>query len=364
VLIQAPASQIILVTMKPLPSHDLELVLEHTRAWWEKARGSRIFLSGATGFFGAWLLESLDYCNRRLDLRLSATAVTRNPEAFMLRMPHLSATSSIRYLRGDVRDFVFPDGGFDYVVHGAASTSLDSALDSAKRPAELMATLVHGTEHMIELAKERHAKNFLFISSGAVYGPQPDSLTNIPEDYRGGSDWLDPNSVYAEGKRISEQMCSIFARESGVHVAIARCFAFVGPHLPLDQHFAIGNFIRDALAGKNISVKGDGSPVRSYLYAADLAIWLWTLLLGAGELPANPFALNVGSGEAIRIADLAHEVTQALNPVLKVEIAGRTKTAERQPRYVPDVRKAQVTLNLTPLVGLRDAIRRTADWYR
>jgi nucleoside-diphosphate-sugar epimerase len=346
--------------MRPLPAQDLEHILDGTRTLWDTLRGSRIFLSGATGFFGAWLLESLAYCNHQLKLELSATVVSRDPDAFLHRMPHIAAFPSIRWVRGDIRDFPFPDGEFDSVIHGATSTSLDAA----SRPAELMATLIHGSERMLQFAREHGVKRILYVSSGAVYGRQPDTLRRTPENYCGGPDWLDPNSVYGEGKRISEQMFSIFARETGVRVAMARCFTLLGPHLPLDQHFAIGNFIRDALAGRNISVKGDGSPIRSYIYAADLTLWLWTLLLRAGDLPANPFALNVGSSEEISIADLAMAVTRALNPALQVEVASKTKVTERQPRYVPDVEKAKDVLGLVPLIGLEDAIRRTADWSR
>jgi len=346
--------------MNPLPSRDLEHILDHTRPLWERLRGSHLFLSGATGFFGAWLLESLVHCDRQLQLGLSATVVSRNPEAFLEKMPHLAGHSSISFIKGDIRNFAFPEGEFDSVIHGAASTSLDAA----SRPAELMSTLIHGTERMIRLAKERGTKRLLYISSGAVYGRQPDSLKHIPEDYRGGPDWIDPNSVYGEGKRVSEQMCSLYALETGVRVAMARCFTLLGPHLPLDQHFAVGNFICDAIAGRSIAVKGDGSPIRSYIYAADLTIWLWTLLLRADDLPTNPFPCNIGSSEEISIAELASAVASALDPALKVEIASKTKLAERQPRYVPDVQKARKTLGLVPWIGLEDAIRRTAEWSK
>jgi len=345
--------------VKPLSSQDLEHIFSLTVPIWDRVRGRRIFISGGTGFFGAWLLESLIYCNRRLDLDLSATVLTRNPIAFAARMPHLAGDPAIELLRGDIRDFVFPDKDFEFVIHAAVSTSAGAG----QQPGELLNTLINGTDHVLELAKTHGAGKFLFVSSGAVYGKQPENLSHIPETYLGGPDWLDPDAAYGEGKRIAEQMCSLAARESGFELAIARCFAFVGPHLPLDQHFAIGNFIADALAGRNIAVRGDGTAMRSYLYAADLAIWLWTLLLEERPLP-QPLAVNVGSGEAISIAGLARLVVEEVNPSLKVEIAQTPIAGAPRAQYVPNVEKAESVFGLRPAISLREAVRRTADWYR
>jgi dTDP-glucose 4,6-dehydratase len=141
-------------------------------------------------------------------------------------------------------------------------------------------------------------------------------------------------------------------------VTIARCFAFVGAHLPLDAHFAIGNFIRDGLAGGPIRVRGDGSPVRSYLYAADLAVWLLTLAVRgrAGE------AYNVGSEREITIAQLAARVAAELDPRIAVEIRANGE-ASRADRYVPSTRKIREELGVQETVDLGDAIRRTAAWW-
>jgi dTDP-glucose 4,6-dehydratase len=159
-------------------------------------------------------------------------------------------------------------------------------------------------------------------------------------------------------------MCSLVARESGIDFIIARCFTFVGPHLPLNQHFAIGNFIADALAGRNIAVRGDGTPMRSYLYGADLAIWLWTMLLHESLPGPNPHVFNVGSGEAIGIRDLAQVVVEELDPSLKVEVAQAPIPGEPRLQYVPDVCRADDCLGLRQSIALREAIRRTAAWYR
>jgi nucleoside-diphosphate-sugar epimerase len=336
---------------------DLELILERTRPLWERMRGRRILLTGATGFFGAWLLESLAHCNRELQLDVRATVLSRDPAGFAARLPHLAKESCCDWIRGDVRDFAFPDGKFAYVIQGAAATSTEAAA----RPAELLSTLMEGTRRVLRLAEQSPTQRFLFLSSGAVYGPQPAHLSHLKEN--DGDDSPGPLSAYAEGKRGGEAMCREAALKSGIEIRIARCFAFVGPHLPLDQHFAIGNFIGDALAGREIAIRGDGTPMRSYLYAADLAIWLWTLLLA--DLPGeNPGVFNVGSGDAVSIRELAEVVVEELSPGLPVRIAGTAVPGAVVARYVPDVRKAEERLGLRPTIGLRDAIRRTAAWAR
>jgi dTDP-glucose 4,6-dehydratase len=227
-----------------------------------------------------------------------------------------------------------------------------------------MSTLIDGTERVLAFARASGAKSFLLTSSGAVYGQQPESLSHIPEDYLGDLESREPNTAYAEGKRISEQMCMRYARENDVRCTIARCFAFVGPHLPLDRHFAIGNFIGDALAGRNIAIRGDGTPMRSYLYAADLAIWLWTMLLSERKPDSKLEVFNVGSGEAISIGDLARLVIEELDPSLSVEIAQAPIAGGVRHQYVPDVTRAEPLLGLRPFIGLREAIRRTAAWHR
>ncbi len=346
--------------MKPLPTQDLVEILDQTLPLWDQMRGRRIFLSGCTGFFGAWLLESLFFANRELDLNVNATVLSRNPGRFLERMPHLADASGLHFIEGDVRSFGPPDGEFEYLVHAATATTAEAA----KQPMELLSTLVDGTKNMLGLARKCAAKRFLLVSSGAVYGKQPASLSHIPEDYRGGPDWLNSAAAYGEGKRVAEQMCSLSAIDSLIQFRIARCFAFVGPHLPLDQHFAIGNFIADALAGRNIDIQGDGTPMRSYLYAADLAVWLWTLLLADVPGDANPAVFNVGSSEAINIRGLAETVIEELNPALRVRMARESMPDAPLLQYVPNVEKADALLGLRPTISLREAIRRTAAWHQ
>jgi nucleoside-diphosphate-sugar epimerase len=344
------------MAQQPLPVADLDHVLNETRPLWDEVRNKRIFITGGTGFFGCWLLESFSHINRQLGLNAHATVLTRDPVAFAKKCPHLATDATLAFHVGDVRDFTFPDGDFEYVVHAATEAS---AKQAAERPLDMLTTIIDGTARIIDFAQKHTVSKLLLTSSGAVYGKQPASFTHIPEEYLGGPDPLDPASVYAEGKRISEQMCALHSTHSSIEIKIARCFAFVGPHLPLDAHFAIGNFIGDVLAGRPIKINGDGTARRSYLYASDLAIWLWTMLFQApGLVP-----VNVGSADDLSIFELAEAVVQSLNATTEIHVAKSATPGSLVARYVPSVDRAKTMLGLDQTVSLQEAIRRTAQWH-
>ncbi len=337
--------------MNPL-ANDLDHVLAHTRDLWDELRGQRIFITGGTGFFGCWLLESFAWANDRLKLDAQAVVLTRSPEAFRQKAPHLAAHPAIGFHVGDVQKFDFPAGTFSHVIHAATEAS---AKLNANQPLMMFDTAVEGTRRALELARHSGAKKLLLTSSGAVYGRQPPEVTHIPEDFAGGPDPTEPHWAYGEGKRAAEMLCALYHRQHGLETKIARCFAFVGPYLPLDVHFAIGNFIRDGLSGGPIRVNGDGTPCRSYLYAADLAIWLWTILFGG---PSGR-AYNVGSEAGLSIAAVAQAVRESFAPPPLVQIAQVPNPAQPPSRYVPSTLKARTELSLRETVGLKEAIRRT-----
>jgi dTDP-glucose 4,6-dehydratase len=332
---------------------DLDLVLSRLRGLWEELRGRRLFITGGTGFFGCWLLESFAWANARLGLGARAVVLTRNASAFCAKAPHLAADPAIRLVAGEVRDFDFPAGEFSHVIHAATESGGESD------PLELFDTIVLGTRRVLAFAAQARARRFLFTSSGAVYGPQPADLARIPEDYVGGPDPASASSSYGGGKRAAELLCALYHRQHGLQTVIARGFAFVGPHLALDKHFAIGNFIGDALRGGPIRIQGDGTPRRSYLYAADLAIWLWTILF-RGQ-PCRPY--NVGSDREITIRQLAQKVRQALCPSAEIRIAAPAAAPAPPRRYVPATARAASELGLGAAVPLLQAIQRTAAWY-
>jgi dTDP-glucose 4,6-dehydratase len=339
--------------MRPLALADLEEMVTASEDVFRALGGARIFLTGATGFYGIWLLSALGHARRRLGVDVEVTVLSRDPASARAR--YGAVLEGVELVAGDTRSFAFPDGTFSHVVHGATAAS--AALNE-KSPLEMFDVILEGTRRVLELAQRTGCQRFLLMSSGAVYGPQPSELTHVPETYGGGPSPLDPANAYAEGKRAAEQMAAIVARAARFELVAARGFAFVGPWLPLDTHFAIGNFVRDALAGGPIRILGDGTPYRSYMYGTDLATWMWTLL-ARGK---NGTAYNVGSEDGRPLREMAARVGEAAG--VAVHVAKEPPPGALPSRYVPRTTRARDELGLELRVGLDEAIRRTLDYHR
>ncbi len=325
---------------------------------WLAMRDENIFITGGSGLFGRWLITAILDANQRLGTNIKATVLTRNPDAFFLNNSEQSQQHNITLLKGDVCNFVFPNAHFSRILH-MATTSAEETFSGQDQLSKFH-LLTQGTERVLQFANVCRAKKVLFTSSGVVYGPYPNALEHVPENYLGAPNSMDPNSALAQGKRAAEFLCSYYAQKHQFEVTIARCFSFVGPGLPLDLHYAIGNFVRDALYAKEIIVKGDGSPMRSFLYLEDLTHWLLALLIdGKSEQ-----VYNVGSDQAISIKDLAYLVRDVLSPNKDVVILG-SKHADvgnfNRSWYVPNIDRARTELGLEVWTPLKSAIVKNAQ---
>jgi nucleoside-diphosphate-sugar epimerase len=332
---------------------DLAAIDRQLAPHWAGLNGARIFMTGGTGFIGRWMLEAL----ARADCDAEVVILSRDPAAFAAKAPYLG--KRFQFVAGDVCDFVAPAGRFTHVIHAATDAS---AHLNAHDPRRMFDTIVTGTRNTLDLAVERGAGRMLFLSSGAVYGAQPWEVPHVAEDWPGGPDPRDPKSAYGEGKRAAELLCAIYGKQFGLDVVTSRIFALLGPLLSLDIHFAAGNFIRDAMAGRAIRIESAGTAVRSYLYVADLAAWLWLMLLRA----PRGATWNMGSEEAVSIADLARR-TAALLGGPGVEVLGREDAGWNPGRYVPSSVLVRDQLGVAPTISLDAAIRRTAifnGWKR
>ena len=298
----------------------------------------RLFITGGTGFFGK---SMLDYRLRHPEwpwAKAEWVILSRSPERFAMAHPRLANQPGVSFAAGDVRDFAFPAGRFDAIIH--AATSAVTTLSDA----EMMSVIVDGARRVAEFAKTADCPRLLFTSSGAVYGPQHAPVDETAQ--------CAPATAYGKGKLAAEHMLS----DADLDVKIARCFAFVGPYLDRGMQYAIGNFIQNCLDGRSVVINGDGTPLRSYLYADDLVEWLFAIL----DRGQSRRVYNVGGEKAVSIRALAEMVRSALG--MKVEIVVKQKPARDVPAsvYVPVVDRAKDELGLQVRTPLECAVRKSA----
>lgn len=344
------------IYLNPL-AEDLNVILSVTDGIWDNLRNKNIFITGGTGFFGCWLLESIAWANEKLGLNVNILVLSRDPKSFAKKAPHLAVNPSISFLTGDVTSFKYPEGSFDFVIHAATEASEKM---NNEDPVDMINTIVNGTMHVLEFARRAGIKRFLLTSSGAIYGKQPFEIKNITESYNGSPDLSISNSAYGEAKRLAELLCVSYNEQYGLECVIARCFTFVGPYLPLNIHFAVGNFIGDALAGGPIRVTGDGTPYRSYMYAGDLVSWLWTILVNG--MPGRVY--NVGSDIAIDILNLAVAVANCFDPKIEILVGKKQRQNKLPELYVPNIDRARKELFLDINVNLEKSLRKTIRYYQ
>lgn len=320
-------------------------------------RGRRIFMTGGTGFLGRSLLDYLVESAECHGGAPEVTVLSRSPMKFQDRFPSYRGLPWLSFLQGDLTNLPDPiSGRFTDIVHGAADTHFQND------PEAWLLQLVDGTRNVLNFARRGRVERLLFISSGAIYGPQPQDVTSLREDHPYAPSSTDVMSVYGNGKRMAEHLCALYsALQDGPKCVIARCFAIVSSHIPLDGPYAMGNFIRDALAGRSIRISGDGQTIRSYIDGRDMAHWMFTLLLRgkSGE------AYNVGSDQPVTTLQLATAIRDLFGIDQRVEVLGLSDSGSRSV-YLPDINKA-AALGLsieTPLVNALAEVARVLQSAR
>ena len=312
-------------------SADVDLLLSRCGVDLEIFRGKTIFITGGTGFFGVWMLSALATIKKRLDGDMRIVALSRDPQKFLAKHPLPDLAFGVEFINGDVKDFLLGDVRPDYLIHMATTNAEETFAgeDQLKK----LETLYLGTKNVLEQCGPTLEK-VLFTSSGVAYGNSKGGL--FSETDGTAPDTRDTGSALAIGKITAEYLVAYYANRFGYRYSVARCFAFAGQYLPLDLHYAFGNFIMDALEGRDIVVRGDGLDQRSYLYVGDAVAWLLRLLVE----PAND-VYNVGSEAPISIGGLARRVATRANGTPGVAmLSGQQDTGNfRRMSYIPSTRK-------------------------
>ena len=299
-------------------------------------KGKRILITGGSGFFGKALCEFLLGIKNKNQIDFEIIALARSPQLI----------DGVRFISHDVTQTLVLDETIHYIIHAAnpATENLD--------PQDMLSIIINGTQSMLRFAEKNGCEKFLLVSSGAVYGEQPESFEHISEEDDFGYPLYDAKSAYATGKRLSEIMALEWSHHCNFDVSIARCFAFSGKHLPIDRHFAIGNFIKDVVDKNKIELKSDGSAIRSYMDEEDLAHWLMTILIQSKTREIY----NVGSDQSLSILELANKVAKVASCSNVTSM--KSQAASRRNKYVPSIEKAKKEFQLSLSVSLEQSIQK------
>jgi len=314
--------------------------------------GKKILITGGTGFFGKNLIHGLAEINKNLDQPVKVTVLSRNLpniDSFL----DISARKNFNFVQGNMAEPIKLESTFDYIINAAVPSSYELRNDDPQLNYQI---ITQGAKNIINFASKNPNSKILYISSGVVYDPIAKNKTEFAE--------TDPCTEATEiNASTFPSTCKIRAEKLHYEEAtnpfvIARCFTFSGIYLPLDSVFAFGNFIDDVLNKRDIRIKRDGLSLRSYMYSADLIVWLLFCLVNGKAKEVY----NVGSDQAYSIKELAEAMLKISESKNKLVIENR---ADIKPSsvYIPSIKKARDELKLEIWQNLEQCIRRSLNWH-
>lgn len=314
---------------------------------------SGVLVTGGSGFVGRWIISALSHAAERLCVVPRIASLNRSTRTWQINKVK---ENKLTVINADVTEVFRVNDTYGYVFHCATPAS---ALMNATYPSEMQRVIEVGADNVIECFSQSSTR-VINVSSGAVYGVQPSDVQCLDDDWRSNPRFVLPESAYHRAKVVAEAKFDAALAHSSFSVVHARLFAFLAPFLPLDQHFAAGNFLKDALSNRQINITGDGRTVRTYMYGTDLVVWL----LAAAVRGLSGVAYNIGSPHETTIAELAAKISEITGSTAGVHNLGKSNPTEPVHRYVPCTTRTEQALGVQLNVELDDAIKRTVRWIR
>ena len=339
-------------------------LMESLRPYQESFRqlqGKRVLITGANGLIPGTLLASLALADRFLGIPVQVTAICNRHQANVDALL-AAGYENIKVLKANLAEGVpseLAEHGFDYIVHGASLASpakyLANRIDTIK--VNVMATM-----RLLEQAHTTGATNFLYISSGEIYGSPDAAHVPTPEDYMPQVNHLTDRACYGEAKRFAESVCHQFHLETGQTVCAVRPVHVFGPGLQVNDGRVIADFLANALAGKPVVVKSDGRDRRAFCYSLDANLMLLHVLLGHRR---GFDVFNIGNPDNdVSIAELAHMVGGIGGTTVEIQGKKPASAMETPAHSAPDINKLSRTFGIGPTIGLHEGLTRTLEWMR
>ncbi len=305
----------------------------------------RVLITGGAGFLGSHL------CDRYLDEGYKVICMDNLLTGSAENISHLMGNEDFEFIKHDVTNFIHVQGELDLILHFASPAS---PVDYLEMPIQTLKVGSLGTHKALGLAKEKGAR-FLLASTSEVYG---DPLTHPQkENYWGNVNPIGHRGVYDEAKRFAEAMTMAYHRYHGIDTRIVRIFNTYGSRMRLHDGRALPTFMRQALNDKPLTVYGDGSQTRSFMYVDDLVEGVWRLSQSEYVEP-----INIGNPEEITILEFAKEI---------IEITGSDSDIifEELPKddpqiRQPDINKAKEILDWEPTYDRTEGLSLALEYFR
>ena len=309
--------------------------------------GKRAIVTGGAGFLGSWL------CDRLAQEGCEIICIDNFSSGVKNNVSHMFSNPKFKLLTHDITKPSKIGGPIDYIFHLASRAS---PTDFAKYSIDIMLTNSLGTYNVLELARKKNAR-FLLASSSEVYGDP--KIHPQPEGYWGNVNPSGPRSCYDEGKRFSESLSMNFYRKHDLDIRIARIFNTYGPRMRPNDGRVISNFVVQALRGEPITVYGNGSQIRSFCYASDMADGLMKLMYTNG---LKGEIVNLGDPHKTTILEVAKLVKRLSGS--DSDIVYKPLPEDDPKRRIPDISKAKYLLVWTPAVKLDVGLRKTIEYFK
>jgi len=328
---------------------------------WQKLKNKTVLITGANGFLPAYLVYSLLALNDCNDLSIKIIALVRNKEKATTKFGDIIKRKDFELIVQDVIDPLTTKTTIDYIIHAASQAS---PVFYGTDPVGTLAANTIGTYNLLNFAVKNKVADFLFFSTGEVYGEiSADKIPTKETDF-GYVDISNVRSCYGESKRLAEVMCISFSHQFGINVKIVRPFHTYGPGMSLNDGRVYADFIADIVSNKNITLKSEGAATRAFCYLKDATIGFLTVLLKG----ANREAYNIGNpDQEVSIKELALTLT-SLFPEKKLSLSFEIAAATNQymtstlSRNSPDVTKA-ATLGWAPTTSIQEGFARTINYF-
>ncbi len=345
--------------MHPVIHADIKRIIGQIQKEAKLLSGKTLLVSGGAGFLGSYIVTTVSALNRLLKRPCRVIVVDNFITGKGKRRLESLHDANIIFVPHDVALPITFKGQIDYIIHAAG---LASPVFYRKYPIETIESAIFGAKNLLELARRKRVKGFLFFSSSEVYGDPDPNFIPTPETYRGNVSSTGPRACYDESKRLGETLCMTYFDLYKVPVKIVRPFNVYGPGMRPDDYRVIPSFLTNAIAGKPLPVHDEGNQTRTFCYISDATTAFFKVLLSE----KNGQVYNVGSDDdEINMMSLAQIVTSvAPKKVTIKKIPYPQSYPKDEPRRrCPDLTKIKTALHYKPQVRLKEGLRRTLRWF-